>query len=323
MTDDPLAAQDMSKAVFIVHGQGKRLKEATKTLRPIVGRLEATDSLQIPSDTEYDLLLADYDGLTPEERLVLLDAFGDFKRRTRLLVVSEGDCKKDFPLLFGRRTLTNLLARNERVDAQELIVTVRKLLRHDIFGLAKYFAWGVDLRGTQFVASTAKQSVVSEIESFASALGVHPRLVSQFCGVADEFITNAVYNAPVDSQGASRFRHFSRSTPVTLEPSEQVEVRYCCDGQRLGLSVSDPFGSLTQDRLLDYLSKCFRRGPDQVDSKEGGAGLGFYYIFESLTQFVVNISPGKRTEMIGIMDVSGSFKNFASRSKSFNIFMGE
>ena len=89
----------------------------------------------------------------------------------------------------------------------------------------------------------------------------------------------------------------------------------------MAISVCDPFGSLTRERLLQYLSKCFRKGDDQVDTKAGGAGLGLYYVFECLSHFIVNIHPGKRTEMIGLIDVRKGYKEFSAMNKSFNVFM--
>jgi hypothetical protein len=34
----------------------------------------------------------------------------------------------------------------------------------------------------------------------------------------------------------------------------------------------------------------------------------------------VNISPGERTEIIGLTDVQGTYRNSLERNKSFNIF---
>jgi hypothetical protein len=100
-----------------------------------------------------------------------------------------------------------------------------------------------------------------------------------------------------------------------------ITITFCCDGQRLGVSVSDPFGSLRTEDVQGYLAKCFRRGDDQVDQKEGGAGLGIYYVFESLSHFVANIAPRRRTEIIGLIDLSSNFKDFSERSKSLNMFV--
>jgi signal transduction histidine kinase len=98
-------------------------------------------------------------------------------------------------------------------------------------------------------------------------------------------------------------------------------MRFGADGKRLALSVQDPFGSLDAAKVIDYLTKCFRRGDDQIDQKEGGAGLGLYLMYESLSHFVVNIHAGRRTELIGVVDITGSYREFARRSKSFNVFL--
>ncbi len=42
---------------------------------------------------------------------------------------------------------------------------------------------------------------------------------------------------------------------------------------------------------------------DKVDRKAGGAGLGFFQILDSLSHFVINLEKGKRTEMIGLIDL--------------------
>src|SRR5436309_2467655 len=78
--------------------------------------------------------------------------------------------------------------------------------------------------------------------------GVHPRLANLFCTVADEFVTNSVYNAPRDREGKSRFAHLSRTQEVVLAPGEEALVKLCCDGRRLGISVTDSFGSLTREK---------------------------------------------------------------------------
>jgi hypothetical protein len=108
-----------------------------------------------------------------------------------------------------------------------------------------------------------------------------------------------------------------------LSGSEEVVLKFCFDGTRLGASILDPFGSISQERIVSYIAKCFRKGSDQVDEKAGGAGLGLYYIFDALSSFVINIKPGTKTEMIGLIDITGSYKDFVSKGKSFNIFVSE
>ncbi len=315
-------ATTASRRVLVVDGDREQRTATVRTLRPVVAvELDAREALgEIPGDDEYDLLMVNYDTLSGQERVKLIESFSGFKRRSRLLLTSAGKCKEEFGILFGEHALTNLLAKNGEVDAEDLIVTVQKLLRRDVFGIEKYFIWGVQVVSTKLTRSTEKNQLLSYAEAYAKSIGVRPRVVSLMCTVADELVTNAIFNAPRDANGRHRYAHLPRADEVALAPGEAIEVKFCCDGRRLGIAATDPFGSLTQERLLSYLAKCFRKGDDQVDNKPGGAGLGFYYIFEAVSHLVVNISVGKRTEMIGLIDIRGSYKDFAGSNKSFNVF---
>jgi hypothetical protein len=275
-----------------------------------------------PAPGEYDLVVVEYDELSDAERERLRTTYSLDRAKTALVVLSDGKCRDDFPRLFEGRVLTNLVARNDELSREDLSITLAKLLSRDIFGIEKYFA-GKRTQALQVQRSADKETALVAAEGFASALGVNARLVGQFCSVVDEFVTNAVYNAPTDADGNKRYQELGRELPVDLAPSEHVEIKFSSDGQRFAVSAADRFGSLTTGRLLDYLAKCYRKGPDQIDVKPGGAGLGFYYVFESLSHFVVNISPGRRTEMIGIIDGRGSYRDFAKRGKSFNLFVVE
>jgi hypothetical protein len=320
MMETPLVG---AHRVGLIGANSAQLKVLRRILRAVVaGTCESPTGITDITPDDYDLLVvSDYDTLSLEERECILSKFGCAERRARLLVICGGGHKEDLANLFSRRALTNLLAKNSAINASELIVTVQKILRRDVFGLEKYFSWGVDSVTTTIQSSEGKGPLLKEMERYAEALGVNSRLAGQFCTVADELITNALYNAPRDGNGQSRYAHLSRSQPVRLEQTEQIEIRYCCDGRLLGISASDPFGSLAEDRLLAYLGKCLRKGEDQVDDKPGGAGLGLYYIFEAVSHLVVNIAPGRRTEIIGLIDVQGTYRDFSGADKSFNIFL--
>lgn len=305
--------------ILLVSGADKEVRRIAPILRAMGTQMEARTSLREAGDLgQFDLLMANYDALDAEDRAHLLG----MTRGPRMLMISGGTPQQDLSRLFDSQVLTNLVARNDEVDPDDLIVTVQKLLRGDIFGIEKYFIWGVEPRTMKLNSSSQKSEALRSAEAYATEIGVRTRLVTLLCSVADEFITNAIFNAAVDADGKSRYSHLARNQEVVLQDHEAVELKLICDGRRLGISVADPFGSLTRERLLGYLAKCLRKGNDQIDNKPGGAGLGLYYVFESLSHFVVNISPGKRTEMIGLIDVRGSYKDFAMRHKSFNVFMG-
>lgn len=87
------------------------------------------------------------------------------------------------------------------------------------------------------------------------------------------------------------------------------------------ISITDPFGGLTSEQFRRYIGKGLRRGADQIDDKAGGAGLGLYFLFERLNSLVLNVAPGRCTELIGLIDITGSFRAAVAAPKSLNVFV--
>ncbi len=314
-----------SGGIVFVNGCDRRLANLPKVLKRVVGSVELKETLEEVGDVAGPGLVAvNFDGLHDADKAALIEknAFGPNK--ATMLLLSEGRARDYLSNLFGAHALTNMLVvNNDNVDICDFLVTIRKILRRDIFGLEKYFVWGTKSYTMRLTSSRQRPEVLDTIDAYCSRLNIPRRLKTLIVSVADEFITNALYDAPVDAEGKPRFVNLPRTEEVTLDPGEEVVLKYCCDGWRFGISIADPFGTLTPELLLDYLAKCFEHNAYRPDESNGGAGLGFYHIFESLSHFIVNIAPGKRTELIGLLDVSGGYRNFARAGKSFNLFIGE
>jgi len=309
--------------VLVVDGDPAHLRWLSRITRSLLLDTDARDQLGEldPGGAGHGLLLVNHDALTPVDRAALKELGRHGGAKPRLLFFSRASSGRTFEA-FGDleefHAFGNLLGRDDVVDADELIVTLQKILRADPFGLEKYFAWGVERVTLELTSSADRARAISAAETYASGLGLNPRLVSQFGSVVDELVTNAFYDAPVDASGKPRYAHYDRRIDVTLEKDEHIRLTFCCDGRTLGISTSDPFGSLRRDQILASLSRCFRKGVDQIDDKEGGAGLGLYVVFNALSQFIVNLQEGVQTEVIGLMDIRS--RDAATRAKSLHIF---
>jgi hypothetical protein len=218
--------------------------------------------------------------------------------------------------------LTNLVAHNHsRPGRQDLRVTLEKLLTGELFGAERYLEDGFEQEQFTLQGSSDKTEVVTRGHDFVSRCpGLNPRVAGNYHLAVDELVTNGLYNAPVDSSGAPRFRGLRRDFDIRLEQEERVMVRFFFDGRRLAVSVCDSFGSLAPQQVRSYLSRCFEHQEPTADVASGGAGLGLFYVFDSMNHLVINLSPGRKTEVIGIVDAVRSYKDFARRPKSFNIF---
>lgn len=312
-------------AIAFVAGESAGSGGIARLLRRAVGEVAQVATVEELGDVSgFALVAVDYDALTSEEQAEMVANFAMRSHRPTLLLLSERNVQDDLALLFGSRILTNMLVVDASgPDASDLLVTVQKIRHGEIFGLEKYFVWGVEPRTLAITSSLEKGRTIDVISDYVRKIGVTSRLRALIRTVADEFLSNALYNAPVGPDGTPLYTNTPRTQTVSLKDHENIVVRYCCDGRRFGLSTTDPFGSLSPSILQDYLARAFRAGDDQISETSGGAGLGFFQILGSLSHFVVNIDPGRRTEMIGLVDVSGSFRTFASGGKSFNIFVTE
>ncbi|MBK7862014.1 MAG: hypothetical protein IPJ65_26025 [Archangiaceae bacterium] len=268
-----------------------------------------------------DLVLVDYDALAGAGREALWRALCP-PRSAPLVIVSALRTEALAPLFRDHR-LTHLLAWEGDGLPERLIATVEKLVGGEVFGLARYLPQH-GLQRFTLKGSREKAEVLAAMRDQVKRSKVNPRLGAGLMLVAEELLTNALYNAPTDAAGAARFRALGREVEVSLAGDEVIEVQLCAGADCLGVSTADPFGSLSEARVLELLASSLGKRDRPVrpaGGVAGGAGLGMGFIFDSLSHLVVNLEPERRTEMIGLIDTRGTYRDFAARPKSFDLFV--
>ncbi len=325
LMDNPLHRPDGRANVLLVWSDPRERQALLRILcasgARVICEIPGTDGVfSIPADCR--LVVFDFDSLRASMGQ-LMTQVGTVKPGPAVLVVTATRDKSDLIELLSQDGLTNLVAKNIDFDPDELIVTVQKILRDDIFKLEKYLTWGISPAEETIRSSADKERILERVGNYLNDIGCNRRLIGLAKGVADEFIMNAVYNAPVEANGKPKYAARARSEVVYLEPGEEARFRFASDGITLAMSIEDRFGRLDPWTVTSYLRRCFMKGADQIDQKDGGAGLGLYCVFESLNHLIINVAPHQRTELIGLMDISGSYRTFAERPKSLNIFLQE
>lgn len=199
--------------------------------------------------------------------------------------------------------------------AEELLATVQKLARTDVFGLEKYMVWGAETRSYTLLDARDREAAVARIASDVIAVGLPDRVSSLVSVIADELIANALYAAPVDETG-TRFRmHESRSVSRALEGRDAVSLRWATDARYLAIEVGDRWGSLGAASIGARLAAA---GTQRTASADDGMGLPLAYA--CCNQFIVNHTPGERTEVITLLDVRYKPTELG-RSASFHEFV--
>jgi CheY-like chemotaxis protein len=207
------------------------------------------------------------------------------------------DAARNVPKIIGLGAITNLLVHPMPVLAEELTITAHKLIHRDLFGADKYLLWGTALHEHKVTRASQRAHLVSQLADAVRARGQSARVASMAMLVADELISNAVHNAPVDAAGDHFRRDIPRDTEIELDDRHAVRLRWGCDARYLAIEVTDQFGSLDRDTILRSLVK------HDVRESGGGAGMGIALAYRSCDHLVFNLSPGKRTEIIALIDV--------------------
>jgi CheY-like chemotaxis protein len=207
------------------------------------------------------------------------------------------DAAATMPRILDLGAITNLLVHPMPILAEELTTTVHKLIRGELFGADKYLLWGTELYEHTITKATERSGLVAKLAEDVRARGQSARVASMAMLVADELVSNAVHNAPIDAAGEHFRRDVARDIEIDLVGRESVKLRWGCDARYLAIEVTDQFGSLDKDTILTSLAR------SDIRESGGGAGMGIALCYRSCDHLVFNLSPGTRTEIIALIDV--------------------
>lgn len=221
------------------------------------------------------------------------------------------------------KLVDHVIANRQRDGAtlDELRVTLAKRLRQDIFGIEKYLATGTPIHRHAVTGTRDRDPLNLKVQQFVEQCNLGQHLAKIAFGIAEELLMNTIYDAPV-AAGLQSFTDRDRHEAWHLGPDEQGEFSYGCDGRVLAIATADPFGALSRDKLIQYTRKILLRrdSANLIDSKKGGAGLGFFKILYSSHALVCNVTPGKRTEIMALIDVAEPLRDFAKMTRSIHYF---
>jgi hypothetical protein len=195
---------------------------------------------------------------------------------------------------------------------RELGITSEKLVSGDVFGLEKYVAANTGIRERVVKNDIEKRSAMNEVTTWAETIGARRPIVHRLANVIDELLMNALHDAPRES------------SPVLEATAERCAVvRWACDDRILAVSVSDAFGSIRQRDVIDHVRRARdeRGRPNPATLDEPGAGLGLYFVLANVASLIVNVNPGRKTEVVCLFDLArGPARAVAAGVRSLHVF---
>ena len=306
----------MRPSILVVHPDRKTQRTVQRILGGTGRGVEAVDDLEqaLQRVAELDPRLLVVDG-----GAVSSPGFDEFfaaarARGAACVALLDADHQARIPGILGLGAVTNLLVHPMPVLGEELTITAQKLLRGDLFGAEKYLLWGTELHATTMTRASQRMHIVGELGDRVRDRGQSERVASMAMLVADELLSNAVHNAPVDEHGTRYRADLPRDGELELDGRHRVALRWGCDGRYLAVEVSDAFGSLERDTILRALVQSGMR------ESGGGAGMGIALAYRSCDHLVFNLAPGRRTEVISLIDVRSPPGERVAAS-SYNVFV--
>jgi len=207
-----------------------------------------------------------------------------------------------------------------RFSQLELLTTLQKLIRSDIFGLEKYLEAGYAMESFPITGTSSRDVLALEVENFCRNACLSVNATRRAKAISEELLMNAIYDAPV----AAGLNHYEekRADTFTLESDEQSILKLGCDSDVLMISVRDPFGAFTREKFYEYASKILHRHENVqlIDTKSGGAGLGIFKMLYDSHGLIVNIWPGTATEVLAIIELNAKSQSFSKAGRSLHYF---
>lgn len=144
----------------------------------------------------------------------------------------------------------------------------------------------------RFSSSAEKVGILGRMGEELKGVGLSDSVWHDIRLVADELMTNAVYNAPF----ANTNEKMDRKNCVTLEEGLFATIKLAWIDERVVLVCEDPFGSLQIRPFLDGILRCYEENPANcINWSKGGAGIGSFFIFANCLSLFIGVQANQKT----------------------------
>ena len=185
----------------------------------------------------------------------------------------------------------------EDLDPRQLAAMARRVVADQAFEFDGVLTPGTEVHELAVREDRQKTACLAAIAGDLDRLHVARAYRGPIEQCVDEMVTNALYDAPVDAQGARVFEHVGPRERIGMRTEQTVTVRFASDGTRFVIGVRDAFGSLDRRTVIRYLQKGLYDA-QPVERKTGGAGLGLYLMVNAATGVEFHLLPGFATEVV-------------------------
>ncbi len=289
-----------SNAALAISGERQFLRRLVTGLTAAGGSVQAVETLKEAYPHLPDTYLVYYHAHTlPDDNIQKLATILKGGRRLAVLVPRPGIADMILPLALDQVTS---VASVGAADGATLAGIASRNFYGNIFGLERYLPYGVRAH-TALIGDYHEKAVgMGTIASFARSMNVRRKYLENIERVADELLMNALYDAPLVASQQGLITPDTNGNGMGM-PQDRLVLQYACDGEMFALGVTDHYGALQKDTLIEYVSRCLTSARPLNQETGAGAGLGLYLVCNSVSQLIVNVSPGVATEVIALFNL--------------------
>ncbi len=210
--------------------------------------------------------------------------------------------------LFGHYIMRNYP--NPQTAGQHYGRIVKATLADRPFGLSRLLKPGCKTQVIKLNLSSQKHSAVEAVKAYLLTAKFQSRMATVIANAVDELLMNAMFDAPVDDLGKATLNSTPRSNILHLEGKSAVEMHVGFDGEYVGISAIDFYGSLDKVKLLSHISKIYAKEEYKIRTAVAGAGIGLATVFRSGGSFFFVSENRTQTEVVVFFKKTDNFREF-------------
>ncbi len=141
-----------------------------------------------------------------------------------------------------------------------------------------------------------KTEYLDMLEAYVQQHAIPKSMSIDVRAVADEVITNSVFNAPFVDLDNSFSGPTRDKGKVMIDPKKQPYCFIGRDNQRLIFGCKDFYGRLNARKIIARIQLCYQNNPGQlINYGPGGAGIGSFMIFDACVSLYIAVDPNNST----------------------------
>lgn len=262
---------------------------------------DGLDALSKVSAKKYDLVISDI--IMPNMNGFELVSSLSRKHPDLCTVLITSNDVEDYIKMALVYNITNIITKTNPFNYDEFSRVVHNLLtKEHIFGLENYLKPDTSLNNIIIDHKDAIKTTIDRIKSIVTHTQLDPTVIKKFILSTEEAILNACVYTSLENAHRERpdFSVF-----FELDKISPVAVSFGYDDEKIGISITDSGGKLKKEDILYWISRNIS-GEGVFDNH----GRGLFLMRVNTDRMVINVDPGKKTEVVLIKYFEEIYEGF-------------